>query len=1734
MTRPRLVAFGVAALALVLVLALAHHALASFALQRALSLATGVTVRFGDMRLSGSHAAFFDLHATKNGDPLLDARRVDVDYDLRDLLPGGRRRYGLEAIAVAHPVFTLVRHPDGTYNTSGLAQGSATPSSSNAATPPLRLTARVRDGEIRVVDAAPLEADLATQSVVGVGAIADIDTAGRSTIELGASLLGRQTVTAPVRAYPIALRSTTDVRRGYTATRAQAARIPLRGMLDFLIHSPVARFDDGVLDDVKIVAYGFGLAPNAPLVLQLGGGGNLDAARIGVQVLQKPIRDVRGHIDLFGDGVTTQRLDGDVAGIPLHVRGGIYDFAKLRFRLAIGGDAELDRLKALFAFLSTQPVRGGMHLETLITGPVVDPLIRTALAADRAYYGAIPLDRLHGIVDYEHGNVTFTGVHAGFGPLRAVTSGNVDVSGPDAVIQAFVDAAGPAAQIPYAQAIAGDSTIESRAVVDGTGRGGFRVGGTIVAAGPQSGGSGFVSVDERGRGEFGPFTFERRDGSSLAGALRVERDVSTGAGWLDVRGYRVDIPRRLATLPGVAIPPFPQVGGVVDAAVVAGGPPSDFAIAGHVHARGAGFQTYALGDADLGLAGTLADLRLEDVRVDGPVGHFRGGGAASAGLFALGGAYQGSLEALAPFTGRIGGRGPVTAPVLALVDGHGITVQTRGAAMAGASIRGFPIDGAAGTLRVDAGGVRIVAADADVSGRSAVAASTDHRIAISAVGLPSAALAQAGVPLEGGRLSVFGVADFRGPTFTGSVDLEHGRAQGGYPVDGWADLALAGPTLAVRDGIAGLGSTYGRIGGRLDDIGSAAPRYALSANVPLGDAAALARDLRLPVANVEGSFAATVRVAGAGGAPQIAGTVDAPEGSYNGLNVQAAGGRFVLDADRGLRVRVDDGRVRVRGTPLAFAAAVGPGVFALHVASPAANLADFDDYFDESGLLAGSGAFTVTFTDDAQGVRSYGRLALRDARIRRFPLGDVGALWGMHDDRIAGRFTAKAATGQLGASGTLAPALGSPPAALIGARVDADVSARDVDLGTWLPALGLSYPVLGRLDAGGHVRGVFPRLAIGGSASVADGRIGPYAVTAATLRTRILGERVGIDDALVDLGFVRFTSAGIVGVDPTDPLSLHVHASVPDVAAAVARIVRNPPDVGGTLEADALVSGSYSKPKITAGLDLENGRFRQFTINHVIGDVESDLHSVRLDSAELAFPHGTAVLAGSVPITLSPPGIGPPSAALSLTADARDFSLAPLAPLFPGSGTRLGGTVNGRLALQGTVRSPRIYGSATLSGGSYVSDVQTSPIHNLDAQLGFAGTSVALQALHGNVGAGTIDAHGQLDLPIADAPPTGYSIDVVARGAQINVPKFGGGTLDGRAQLVSGARRPTLSGEVALYDTTIPFATIFRATSPSEGENGPPFDLGLNLHAEAGKNVRIRSPIIDVGATGGVQLTGTILNPRAAGTLTATRGGVFSTYQRLFRIQDATVTFDPAQGIVPNLDLHATAHVTNPDPDTTRNAIGSADITVAVTGPADAYSVTYASQPPYSQAQIVALLAAIPLLGAVNFNQPQAVGTLRGAPGESNVLLPPGVTPYQTGVYTFQQEAFSLLDTQLTQRLLSPLENAFGGALGLTDLQLTLDYGGRVGYTARKQIDAKRQIAVTLGQVLSYPTRTQFGLTAQPDAVTSASFTYFTQNGTPSYQNSIFGNTATVQVLNGVQPLSNRQGFSAVITRTYP
>lgn len=1702
------------------------------ALRAAAGLA-GYEIRWESGDLGWSHADLHGLRVRVHGEPLFAARRVVADYEPRDLLPGGKRAGGLASLDLEAPEITLVRHADGSFNVGrpaagGGATGTAPPRPGGGG-PPWRFTARVRDGVILLVDRAPAAPDLAEQRLTRLDADAAVATDARTTYRIDAVWLGRASARGRAGRWPLHARGTLDAARGYAAHRLRAAEFPLRGVLAFAVHSPALHFEDGELKDLDVRA--FALADG----YHLGGGADLDGIAIRFAPLARPLSDVHGRIDLYDGGVTTRRVDAELAGLPLRARGGLYGFGDPRLRIAVAGEGDLARLRAASSVTADRPVSGPIAVEALITGRAADPLVRADIRIPRLTYAGVPVDGVAGTIDFANDRISIDGLRAQYGGLHAAVDGMAVLGGTDTTMGFFVRAGGAAAGVPYLQRIASREVVGMAAAIDGTAAHGFHAGGTLWAEGPGGTGAGVVAVDELGRGDFGPFTFVRPDGASFQCAFRLDRTRSLGAAWLDVRGFRVDLPGHVAGLPGVTLPSFPPIGGVLDVDLVGGGAPDGFAVAGNFHATDARFDRYALGTVEAGLAGTLGDLRLTRIGVDGPLGRFAGSGASRDGRFALKGTYDGELADLTPVTGHIGARGAVVAPVAVLLDGPRLIVQTEDAVMHGASVRGVALERASGTLAFAVKGVDVIAADARLAGRRAVAATSAKdrsEAAVSVVDLPARAMRGAGIPLDAGRLSLFGIADLRGPTFRGTVDLTGGRAVG-FPVRGWADLDFRGTRLSIAEGSAAFGSTYGNVAGEVDLLDPRAPSYRLEVGVPVGDVGTLVRELKLPLRTAAGTYAAQVVLTGTGTAPRAEGSVEVPEGAFHGLGFRAAGGRLTFRPDA---INVDGGRVTVGSTQARFSAALTGSVVQVAASSDAADLSDFDDFFNASNTLAGRGSMAFSYRGDGKTIVSDGRLRLTGARFRRFPVSDVAGAWRTADGRISLEAAIDGALGHIHATGTVLPAAGDPVAALFGGNYDGDLVAQDVDLGAWLPATGFSFPVLGRVDATGHVSGVWPLIALGGDASLRNGFIGRFPVPSAATHTTVQRDHVEFDAATAELGFATLTGSGTVGLTRTVPLELRVHAAVPDAGAAAARLYpRRPLPVTGTLDVDLGVRGTLAAPRITAGADLEGGSLYGVAVPRALANAETDLHDVKLNSVEVDFPSGSAFAAGVVPISLAPPGVGPANAPLSFTLAAHAIDLAPFGRFVPGGPATLGGTLDGQLAIEGTVAAPQVRGGGTLSKGSFVSAFQTAPIRNVDASVAFNGTSVALQALHAEVGSGALEASGELNLPFPNAPTRGYAIGVRARAAQLNFPAYGGGRLDGAMQIVGGRLRPTLSGDVAVSHARIPFAAIYRAASGSSEEApGPQFDLGFDLHAHARDDVRIVSPIIDVGATGDVDLSGTLLSPRLFGTFKATRGGIFSTYQRAFRIENATVQFDPAQGIVPSIDLRASAHVSDPDPDPTRNAIGSADITVTATGPADGMTVTYASDPPYSQAQILGLLVDAPLLGAVNFNAAQPGGILPGAPGEFNVLLPPGVTPYQAGSTTFQQEAFSLLNTQLTQRFIAPAERFFEGVLGLTDLEMTLDYGGRLGYSARRLLVGRTNLAVSFGQVLSEPLRTQVGFEMRPDGATTASLSFYTQTGTPAVLTGTQSAFSTDGVLRGVQQLTNRQGFRFNVTRRYP
>jgi hypothetical protein len=377
----------------------------------------------------------------------------------------------------------------------------------------------------------------------------------------------------------------------------------------------------------------------------------------------------------------------------------------------------------------------------------------------------------------------------------------------------------------------------------------------------------------------------------------------------------------------------------------------------------------------------------------------------------------------------------------------------------------------AGTMAIQGKAMRLVAADGTVADGHVTAVDLGGPFLVSIPGVRAADLRPTGVPLDAGRLTVFGRADLRAePRFDGLVAVSGGRTAG-YPVSGHAVVDLTGRNARIGRGVAAVGSTYGDVDGRVSGIGLG-DAYDLRAWVPIGDLATVASTAHLPVRWLEGSFNAQVHVGGGGARPQIAGLVGVPEGSYNGLAFRDAGARLIA-SPAGLRAQ--HGTITVGSTRAQVSAAYSPGAFAVDASSAQANLADFDDYFDAAETLDGTGSVAVAFRADGHTTTSDGRVALRGLRYRRFTFGATDATWSTRNGAIGGTVAVHGPGGSAEASGTIVAAPGDPITAFRSATYRGSFDAHDVDLPTWLPALGITMPVLGRVDAAGSVAGRWPR-----------------------------------------------------------------------------------------------------------------------------------------------------------------------------------------------------------------------------------------------------------------------------------------------------------------------------------------------------------------------------------------------------------------------------------------------------------------------------------------------------------------------------------------------------------------------------------------------------------------------------------------------------------------------------------
>lgn len=1739
-------AFALAAIAVIVIF---HNTVTRVTVSAISGIATGYKIDMRQLRYGSGHAALVGVHISRHGQPVLDADRIDVFYSLRDLLPGSKHRFGLLSVTIDRPDITLIHNQNGTYNISlppSAAAGPAHRPHPNAV--PMAMTVRIRDGRARLIDQYRYYKESRLQRVDHINVDLTLNTVKVTHYVATGDL--QDAGPQPFRAV-----GTIDYVKGYAVHRFRIKQIPIQTIGNYFIDSPAARLLGGVVRGMDARMYAFDVKPNETTAYHIIGAGYMTKGSMTVQGLDSPILKLDGPISIFDGGFAAQRLSATVGHIPIVIAGGIFDFVHPQFRLGFEGRGDLRYLKEIAHFAKDIPVYGPLRIHALIEGNIENPLLWIGFDGKRFNYQNIPIDNPRGMVALYGNDLVVLPFHGEYSGISLHVQGTM-------VLRKAIDstlvlhAFGSSSRLPYLGALVPEQAINTEALINGSDLK-IRARGYLVSVRHPNDVNGFYNIDQYGVGTFGPMAIRTPAGGTLVTAFSLDRPHGNSAFWASADNIRLLQPSPVG-LPGVEIPQLPPIDAHIVRVDIAGtGSASNTVIGGSVDMAPALIAGVPFKSIHAQFAGPFASAELSAVRATGPWGTFDGRGSFAPSALIARGNYSGTLQGLRPFIGNFPAQGSIDGPVgIALAQGK-IFVQAENAQLRNATIRGIPIQSISGTMSLDRGVLRVYSAQARAAGGNVVAAgsfattptNTPTRMAIATTELDASMLKDLGVPISRGSLVAFG-AILPGQAIPGidaGVVLRNGAAAGYGPFSASAEIGIVNDTLQVRNGLAALGTTFANLDGSIAALSSGAPQYALHAQVPVGSISEIAGVAHVPTYRADGSFVADVNVGGSGGSPSINGLVGVPVGEINGMGFSDATGH--VSASRG-GVAVRNGLVQVVTTRAAFSATVAKGEKAFSLRSRRADLSDFNDYFDTGDTLAGHGSLNLAFAQYGGLIFTSGDIGVAGLRYRAYPIGDTSAHWTSLRDILRGNISVGGSHGRLQAAGTIAFAHTSDFRTLIErSRYDVAGTLSNIDLGTWLAAFGFpEVPVTGRVQGTIAVRGAYPHLGLSGNATILNGTLGPLPIERGEIAVRTNGDRINVSRLAFALPALEATGSGSFGFAGTAPINLTVHAVTNDLPRLVAQATKKRIEVTGNLETTLRLGGTFSAPSVSAAVAGTNVNAYGILMPSLVGQIALRGNDLIVRNAEFSFVKGSAAIAGSLPIQLTPFAFGPPSAPVSMDFLANNVDLSSFSA-FLGNGTKLGGTLKGHMGISGTVGDPRILGQLAISGGSYRSDIETTPITGTVAQMTFLGTHATLDKLQARPGNGTLTGTGRLDFGGGiHGGPLGYSIAVKATNAQLNLPKYGTYTLTSTATL---ARVPgklaTLTGKVAITDSVVPFAAFLNfggtPAAPGEVPSGPPFNLGFDLAITAGKNVRVRGGGagifgLDIGGRGSVALAGTLLQPTLSGSFNSA-GGTLTYIDHAFKVRTGTVTFDPANGVIPDIYAIGTTHVTNPDPNSARNPTGSADITVTVSGPVTSPHLVFQSDPAgYSQQQIIALLLPFGnLIGPIQFSetgQPLLPGQLPGAPppGTSTGLLPPNLyVQRENGVLTIGQEAFNIFNAQFVSGLLAPIENALGTNLGLTDVNLTLDYTGNFGVNFRRLL-AKNFYAL-YGTTLGVPIRQTFGFVYQPNTFTSAQFTMFMQQGpTP-----IFGSgnqtLQTNQRAAAGQALQGTNGFTFLYQRLF-
>ncbi len=615
-----------------------------------------------------------------------------------------------------------------------------------------------------------------------------------------------------------------------------------------------------------------------------------------------------------------------------------------------------------------------------------------------------------------------------------------------------------------------------------------------------------------------------------------------------------------------------------------------------------------------------------------------------------------------------------------------------------------------------------------------------------------------------------------------------------------------------------------------------------------------------------------------------------------------------------------------------------------------------------------------------------------DGRVSgRLDIGDIGDIGGMGDTpesltgradfdvadlRIAGvaAGTAQAGISFQGSRVLIDHAVGRTPAGTVLVAGSFDTESKAVDLTVDAPEVSLAAePMRGLL--GGELSGTASVEAViggtldrpSGTASVRGAGL-TYAGRPLPGEAQAVaswdGETLTASGSLPDLA--SFEGGGRLTLQGAD-LRFDVHSS--DLGA-LARIASPQPlpAFTGSLAGTVGLTSNFETGTYRAELALTDLR-AQYQ-GHTVANREPvvlDFTPGRLDvrsfylgepgtDSEL-FVSGSAGLTAKAPLDLRVQS--------TLSAAWAELALPP--------GFDVTGFADALAVVRGTVDNPLVDGQGVIRGARFLVPDFPNAFENIEGVVLFNRDSIALDSLRADLGEGTLQVTGSVDLPGPGQPDATYRLQLEADEVSLRYPEpF---LLRGNADLTLVANRQSrqIRGEVKLDRAyflqdiqTETLRILLQALQRERLEVAETDEFlantQLNVRVTGPNALRVKNNVADLRGDVDLDIRGTLAAPAVFGRVEVDPGGKLKYADNDYEVERFLLTFTNPNRIDPIIDLAARTQVRN------------YDITLNLSGTLDRLNTQFTSDEGLADLEVLALL--------FGGEEPDFGQTLPRAPGE--------------------------------------------------------------------------------------------------------------------------------------------------------